>query len=265
MVSLTLPLTILPSWIGISFRIKVVVVVSFTQLDGILLHLIGLRAEGGLSIKNLCHFKITLMSKNVFAVFNFDTKLWVQIFILKYGPFKIWNPQKFSKSSWFYKSLCKVATDIRVDLWMDSCNIFYTDFWLDPWCYEMSLALKPSFLDMHEMADTMSIVDLTEDDHLNYNAMCDYFGEHFVWSRLPKLQFGDSVTNHWVWMPTSPKTKIVSATYYHLNRSCYLHESWNGWREVWRLHTTPRVKFMGWKMLHCETPIYAFLYRLNVG
>lgn len=176
------------------------------------------QSEGGLSIRNLSHFKIVFMSKNVFPELNDDKKLWVLIFQLNYGSFNLWDFKRIAKSSWVYKSFCKIAAFIKNNLWLDNCNSSSIDFWRDPWCFDLPFSLKPTLINMHGPLDDISFSDLLNGSSLSYNAIIALFGNKISWPRLSKLSCSDAEPNHCVWMPASSKSKLVSIVYHHLNQ-----------------------------------------------
>ena len=88
------------------------------------------------------------MSKNLFAILNGDCKFWVDIFNLKYGSFELWKCPKIPKSSSFYKAICMVAEIVRSNLALNTCCQTKIDLWWDPWCFDILLARKPTFVNM---------------------------------------------------------------------------------------------------------------------
>lgn len=88
------------------------------------LHLVNLR---GIDLRNLNHAKYALMDF-FFVILNSKNKLWINIFNNKYGPLNVWNWNLFSKSSWFYKSICKYVDLLKTNFCIISCNPGLIDF-----------------------------------------------------------------------------------------------------------------------------------------
>ena len=53
-----------------------------------------------------------------------------------------------AKCSWFYISLCRAADIVRSYMWINIYNPNNTSFLNDPWCFEISLVLRFTFLNM---------------------------------------------------------------------------------------------------------------------
>lgn len=58
------------------------------------------------------------MAKNAFNLLNHKHLFWVDILIQKYGLLSIWNDYIPVGCSWFYRGLCKAASEIRPFLWI---------------------------------------------------------------------------------------------------------------------------------------------------
>ena len=117
------------------------------------------------------------MSKLILVVLNVDQKFWIQIFNLKYRTFNIRNFKKIAKSLWFGRIFRKTADSIKYNLWLDTCNTGSIDFLKNPWCFDLPLALKPTFLNMHGPLEDISFSELTDGNSLNYNPIFELFGD----------------------------------------------------------------------------------------
>ncbi|KAH7655953.1 Reverse transcriptase zinc-binding domain-containing protein [Dioscorea alata] len=195
------------------------------------------KAEGGLSISNLKHVKTSLMAKNLFVVLNCDDKFWVDIFQTNYKDFSIWSSLNISKTSCLYTSLSNSIVDVRVNL-VITCNPNLVNLWKDPWLYEIPIAFKPTYLNMHIPIN---------------------------WNRISNLKIEYHANNSWVWTPITSSTKLVNVNYNRLNLTSNSREHWEGWMFMWCLHVIPRVKFFLWKYFHGKLVTYACLYNLNIG
>lgn len=62
------------------------------------------------------------MATNLLVVLNHDDKYCVDILQVKYGNFNLWSSAPPPKSSWFIKTLCKIAESVRTNVLINACN-----------------------------------------------------------------------------------------------------------------------------------------------
>ena len=117
------------------------------------------------------------MVKNVFSILNGDNKFWVEIFKLKYSNLNIWDLHQIPNSSGFYKALCKTAKNIRANLCIISCNPSGTDFWREPWLFDVLIDLKPTLLNMQLAIDDLSISYFISEGHINLSTIHNPVGD----------------------------------------------------------------------------------------
>ena len=168
------------------------------------------KTEGGLGIKNLIHTQTALMAKTIFTLLNTDDKHWVQILNWKYGSFNMWTSSNHRNTSWFYKGICKIANKIRMNLWLNECDPETISFLMDPWGFEIPLALKPTFLNMNLPIEELNVSNFLQDGKLNYDAVTDYLSTHIDWSRFAKMRLEVARPNHWVWIHNSSSARLAS-------------------------------------------------------
>ena len=97
--------------------------------------------------------------------------------------------------------LCKVADKIRLNLWINTCNFDSTRILTYSWCYILSLALKPTFLNMNLPIVCLDIYDFIQDGNLNFETLSNCLSSHFDSNKLSKMVFDSSCPNQWVWPP----------------------------------------------------------------
>ncbi|XP_039129019.1 uncharacterized protein LOC120265197 [Dioscorea cayenensis subsp. rotundata] len=222
-------------------------------------------SEGGLSIRNLRASKISLMAKNVLSYLNHHDAIWVDILINKYGIVNFWTDSIPSNCSWFFRCLCHNANLIKPLLWLYHINPNLTDIMFHPWYFEITLAFKPTYLNMNVNLDLLRISDLLIDNAWNLNLLHDMFGDFLNFDYLTCDKSSHCDGNWWVWYPKSKNHRLTSMVYTHFNGVVDNIDPWIGWRFLWRLKIAPRPKHFFWMLLHNGIKTYDYHYRLNLG
>lgn len=88
------------------------------------------------------------MDKNIFDILNSSSKIWVDIFKLKYMNWHPWNFGKTNSSSWFFKSTCCSTDFIKLHYRILITNPSYLSLMNDPWLLDLPISHKPTFLNM---------------------------------------------------------------------------------------------------------------------
>ena len=106
-----------------------------------------------------------------------------------------------------------------MNLWINDCNPEVTSFLMDPWCFEIPLALKPTFLNMNLPFEEINAAEFVQDGKLNFANLIDCLSEHIDWNRLSKMRFEADRSNHWVWIHNSSSAKLSNAIYHFYNQT----------------------------------------------
>ncbi|XP_039146767.1 uncharacterized protein LOC120284004 [Dioscorea cayenensis subsp. rotundata] len=146
-----------------------------------------------------------------------------------------------------------------------SVNPSITSFLFDPWCGEIPLAFKPTFLNMHSDLDLLVCNDLCIGNSWNYDYLYNIFGSH-IDDLIPIMSIIDHTCNNkWVWIPKPFSPKITSTVYHFLNNIGSEPSPWAGWRKIWSLRVMPRVKHFLWLLFNGRLATADFLYSINLG
>lgn len=111
------------------------------------------------------------MTTHFFDLLNSADKLWVSIFIAKYGDFRIWNISCLQKASWLYKSLCQIAATLKPNLWINMSNPRDINLLGDPWCLDLPISYKPTYVNMSLPIESLSFQDFINGQTFNIEAI----------------------------------------------------------------------------------------------
>lgn len=206
------------------------------------------------------------MAKNAFSYLNRHDVLWVDTLIHKHGMFNFWVDHIPPKCSWFFRRLCRIAFIIKPYMWINSFILRTSSFLLDPWYFEISIDLKPTFLNVGIDFNSIDYYDLLVENHLNMQALTNIFGEHLFMSALNLSIIDTHGGNHWVWHPNNKGHKLSTKVYTHFNQknACFSNH-WVGLNLIWKMRVTPRTKHFIWLMLHRKISTYDYLHYLGFG
>lgn len=164
----------------------------------------------------------------------------------KYGKINFWLDHASTKCSWFSVvfaiSLCTTKHFCKIY----SVNPISTSFLKDPWCFDIPIALKPTFHNMDADFHHINISDMICSNNYDFNCFNFIFGNQFNSSSgsLGTINFDSN--NCWVWQLKSNCSKIFATVYHHLNLNSSLSDNWIGWKILWHLHVAPHLKhFIG--------------------
>lgn len=211
------------------------------------------KPEGGLGIRDLKLTRIALMAKNVMCFLNAKEVIWVELAKLKYRDSQDWLLKPPANYSWFFRSLCKMAEVINTNLWIRKINPQATSFLTDPWAFDISLALKPTFMNMYLDIDNFQILDMTDNGKWDQNNLQFMFGPNFNSPITEKGIIDPNNANVLVWYPPSNSIRLSYSVYNFLNERNMESYCWDGWQKLWKLSVAPRVKFIIWLLLHGMT------------
>lgn len=129
-----------------------------------------------MSISNLCVSKTSLMAKIVFGYLNNHDAIWVDILYNKYGNVNFWIDSIPANYSWFFRGMWYIANVIKPHIWLNHVNSAQTNFMFNPWYFEVSLAFKPTYLNMNMNLNKLQIPDIMVGSSWNIHLMPDIFG-----------------------------------------------------------------------------------------
>lgn len=183
----------------------------------------------------------------------------------KYGYLNFWSNSTPSNCSQFFKGLCATVNILKPNCWIKSVNPGNTSLVNDPWCFEIPLAFKPTCINMDFDLQALSISDLIVIDNWNHQVLRSLFGNAFgvISDRLRNIDPVEPC--RWVWFPKSHTLNIASSVYHFFNNSKSTSSHWLGWRKLWNIETTPRVKYFLWLVFWGYLLTTDFLQALNLG
>ncbi|XP_039138822.1 uncharacterized protein LOC120276159 [Dioscorea cayenensis subsp. rotundata] len=219
------------------------------------------KTEGGLAIRNLIHAKHSLMAKNILHYYNYDDFIWVDILHVKYGGNNSWVDVPPAQCSWFFKGLLSSAHKLRSCFWIKTVNPNKTSLLYHPWCLDIPLAFKPTYINSDLDLQSMNLCDFLCNDSWDWNKLFMLFGENFLFftNKLGVIDCRSS--NHWVWSPKSGSSKLASSVYHFLNHN----HNWVGWKKLWELNVAPRVKHFIWLVFRGRISTSEYLYSIGLG
>ena len=223
------------------------------------------KSEGGLGIRNLKLAQHSLMAKNVFTVLNNDNKLWVNIFNYKYRNWTLWGTNSQRNTSWFFKSFCNSASLLKNNIRLLNCNLDATNMWTDPWLMDIPIMHKPTYLNMSIPLENTTLHDIVDSNGPILDRIYHMFGHNLDWNWINNLNMSATNTNLWVWTPHTHHATMASAVYNHINRDSNDYNIWEGWRNIWKICTLPKIKLFIWQTAHGKLTTNALLYHLNIG
>lgn len=122
------------------------------------------KPKGAISIRDLSLGKHSLLAKHIFKYLNRDDAIWVDILFLKYGKINFWSDMAPPKCPWFSRGLCKSATYIKPFCRINSFNLTNNSFLMDPWCSNLPITLKPTFINMSADFEHLNISNLIHEN-----------------------------------------------------------------------------------------------------
>lgn len=160
--------------------------------------------------------------KHVFKYLNHDNVLWVDVLIHKYGYLNFWSNHFPPNYSVIFRGLYTTANVLKPNCWINNLNPGITSMSNDPWCFDIPLAFKPTFINIDFDMASMTVGDLIYYNCWDLHKLIDLFGYHSndIINRLGTIDpYG---ANHWVWFPKSNTLKITSNVYQFLSNMCIL-------------------------------------------
>lgn len=82
--------------------------------------------------------------------------------------------------------------------WIKECNPSNTDFIRDPWLFDVPIAFKLTFVNIHIHLDEVDVIDCVGQPTVNHDVCIILFGENVDWSRLCNWSLNREGINYWV-------------------------------------------------------------------
>lgn len=119
----------------------------------------------------------------------------------------------------------------------------------DPWCNEIPILYKPTFINVYMMQDG-KVEDLIRGSYWNYEELEGQCAPHLIHG-IRNIHFDSSESDKWiqaVGFIGLPITKSVYKTL--LENSHQLGDTDINCKRLWEMKLPPRIKLFGWKLLH---------------
>lgn len=133
------------------------------------------KREGGLAVKNLSIVKHSIFAKHVFRYLNQDNVLWEDILLFKYGYMNFWRNPTPVNCSTFFRGFCVTANILKPCYWINSLNPGTISLLHDPWCFDIPLAYKPTFINIDLDLNALNISDFIN-NNWDYQKLRYLFG-----------------------------------------------------------------------------------------
>lgn len=136
------------------------------------------------------------MTKNLFKFLNADDVYWADILVFNYGRLNFWKDPVFPNCLAFFKGLSSTVDIIKPFCWINFVNPNYSFVFFDPWCFEILLAFKPTFLNMNLGLVSLNFSNLVSNDSWNFGVLVNIFGNNlpFIVPSLSSLDFKLKIT-----------------------------------------------------------------------
>ena len=113
--------------------------------------------------------------------------------------------------------------------------------------------------------DNLQIADFNSETGWNVQVFQNVFGPVLESPVRSQGRISLDVNNNWVWFPRTNNNKISTAIYNFLNSRHIWEKPWSGWRNIWKLNTSPRAQSVIWLLIQGRIKTYDFLYAINLG
>lgn len=154
------------------------------------------------------------MAKHIFKFLNNENLIWVDILRDKYGNINFRHDHPPNKCSWFFQGLCHSAIFIKQQCKLNTVNPDKASLLWDPWCFDIPVALKPTYINMNIDFNHITLNDLVLDNQWDNLGVIDIFGGVLDNSNLSLANVDYDYENYWVCQPKSNCHKISSAVYH---------------------------------------------------
>lgn len=150
----------------------------------------------------------------------------------------------------FSSSFAKLWILIKPLIWLNVINPNCTSVLNNPWCFEIPINFKPTFINVDLLDSNIHLADSTDDSNLNFSPNTRHLSNRIDSLIRNSSRIDPDRQKSWVILVSSKCYSIISAIYILLNDSNFSNYSWQGWKNMWKLNTPPRSKFFIWTLLH---------------
>ena len=145
-----------------------------------------------------------------------------------YGDTHTWNIKIPPECSWFLRYICKNMDFIKPYLWINSVDPNSISILNDPWCFEVSISFKSTFINMDLIDNNLWIYDFTDNCNWDFDALTVFLSTNFNSPIRTLGQINSKNSNSWVWMPSANNATMISAVYSFLNSNKDMFDNWRG-------------------------------------
>lgn len=186
------------------------------------------------------------MANQIFKYLNFDKSIVMKILHWNYGKINFWKDQIPSSCSWFFRGLYNSAIYLWPLCRINLVNPLDTSFLMDLWCFDIPIALKPTFININIDFDHFNISNLIQENSWNSTNLYHLLGNNFE-NTSPIINLIDNSShNHWVLQ----STKIFTTVYHLLNHHITSTDHWIEWCKLWTIKTIFFGLFLKTNSLH---------------
>lgn len=165
----------------------------------------------------------------------------------------------------FFKGLCHTTAVLKPFCWINTINPSITSLLYDSWCFEIPLALKPTYINMHLNLDSLTCSDFCLDNGWDINRLYNLFGSHAceIISRLGHIDC--FTTNMWVWAPKLLLIKLLlMSIIFWITTYMILLLGLVG-RKFGLSKLCLRLNIFLWLLFNRKIATVKFLYSINLG
>lgn len=119
------------------------------------------------------------MANQIFKYLNFDKSIVMKILHWNYGKINFWKDQIPSSCSWFFRGLYNSAIYLWPLCRINLVNPLDTSFLMDLWCFDIPIALKPTFININIDFDHFNISNLIQENNWNSTNLYHVLGNNF--------------------------------------------------------------------------------------
>lgn len=180
------------------------------------------KPDGGLAIRNLRIVQTVFFFfffKNSLNLINKEDVFWVNIIEHKYGKDIPWKISIPTNCSWFFRSLCKTLESTKSNQRIKTMKPNCTSVLEDSWIFDMPISVKPSFVNMDLIDESLHLNDFIHNDRWSLSHIHQFLSPHINFESLNLGSIDDNNHNIWSWSSKSQGHGIISEVYKTLNAS----------------------------------------------
>lgn len=166
------------------------------------------------------------------------------------------------KWSWFFRGFCQYLDHIRPHLRIREDNPLMVSFLKDPWCFEVPISLRPTFLNVDYVDNDFAIADLILNSNWNFIQISNLLSIHLASPLLILLQFvlKKTVRSGIIILMVTPLSLLFISSSFTVRGFMIIGLV----RKTSRIFWLPPKQFL-WCFLHCKVKTPVFLHNVNVS